>query len=123
IRVAFNQGYPEMKDIVRKLLTACEAGDRVAANLEAHNLQRDVTWILHDTQEGPRRRQVAPYSESAASYDEAGFPDLLALASEPLDDLAGAARRFDERLRSWLREHGVDLCEFASVEDLRNALR
>jgi len=122
IRERFNQVYPEMKDIVRKLLSACEAGDRVAASLEAYNLQDDVTSMLADTQEGPIHRRFAPYGEHAAAYEQAGFPDLMALSSGPLDELANAAGRFDERLRRWLGSHGVDLSEFATLDELRDAL-
>jgi len=123
IRQQLDQVYPEMKDIVRKLLRACEAGDRVAASLEAYSLQNDVTSMLADTQEGLPRRQFAPYGESAAAYAQAGLPDLMALSTGPLDALAEAARSFDEQLRSWLGSHGVGLCEFATLEELRDALR
>jgi len=122
IQAQFDQVYPEMKDIVRKLLAACEAGDRIAASLEAYNLQSDVTSMLDDTQGGPARRRFTPYGACAAAHGQAGFPDLIALCSGPLDDLADAARRFDERLRNWLGDHGVGLCEFATIEELRGAL-
>lgn len=122
IQAQFDQVYPEMKDIMRKLLTACAGGDRIAASLEAYNLQNDVTSMLDDTQSGLARRRFTPYGAYAAAYGQAGFPDLIALSSGPLDDLADAARRFDERLRSWLGDHGVGLCEFATIEELRGAL-
>ena len=120
---AFDQVYPEMKDILRKLLTACEAGDRVAASLEAYSLQHDVTSILADTREAPIRRRFDPYSAPATAYSEAGFPDLMTRSTGSLDGLADAARRFDAHLRSWLAHHGVDLCEFDTLDELRSVLR
>jgi len=123
IHERFAEVYPEMKDIVRKLLTACESGDRVAASLEAYSLQDHITSMLADTQEGVARGRFAPYGERAAAYVRAGFPDLMALSSGPLDALADAARGFDRLLRSWLGDHGVDLCEFATLDELRDALR
>lgn len=123
ISEGFDQAYPEMKDVVRKLLTACEAGDYVAASLEAHSLQSDITSMLADTQDGPIRRRSDPYGEHAAAYEQVGFPDLMALSSGSLGALADAARRFDEKLRSWLGSHSVGLCEFATLRDLRDALR
>lgn len=122
IAEAFDEVYPEMKDIVRKLLAACEAGDQVAANLEAYNLQKDVTSILCETEGGIAHRRLARYEEQAAAYREAGLPDLMALSASPLNELADATRRFDSRLRTLLREHGADLCEFASIEELRDVL-
>jgi len=121
IREQFAEVYPEMKDIVRKLLTACEAGDRVAASLEAHSLQDHITSMLADTQSGVAQRRLALRKEQS-TYDQAGFPDLMALSFGPLDVLADAARLFDERLRDWLGKHGVDLCEFATLEELRSTL-
>jgi len=118
----FDQVYPEMRDIVRKLLSACAAGDRVAASLEAYSLQRDVASILAPTQEGPARRSFAPYSSFAAAYRDAGLLDLMALSSGPLDELAAAARRFDEQLRGWLTQHNVGLCEYATLDELRETL-
>ena len=123
VRAAFDQVYPEMRDIVRKLLRACADGDEVAASLEAYSLQTDVTSILRDSLEGPVNERWAPYGEGAAAYVQAGFPDLMALASGPLDILAAASRRLDDHLRSFLRDHGVSCCEFATVEELRSALQ
>jgi hypothetical protein len=118
----FDQVYPEMKDIVRKLLAACDAGDRVAASLEAYSVQNDVASILATTEDAPPRRSYTPYADFAAGYRRADLPDLIALSSGPLDELAGAALRFDNRLRDRLTEHGTDLCEFATIDELRGAL-
>jgi len=117
-RERFDQVYPEMKDIVRKLLAACDAGDPVAASLEAFSLQSDIASMLADTSDRP----FAPYQEQSAAFAEAGFPDLMALVSGPLDALAEAARRFDAHLRAWLGAHDVDLCEFATLDELRDTL-
>ena len=119
VRERFDQAYPEMKDIVRKLLEACEAGDRVAASLEAFSLQSDIASMLSDASD----RLSEPHAEQSAALTESGFPDLMALVSGPLDTLAEAAGRFDAHLRDWLGEHDVDLCEFAMLDELRDVLR
>ena len=46
----------------------------------------------------------------------------MKLASGPLDELADQTRLFDERLREWLHEQSVELCEFRNLEELERAL-
>jgi len=122
IREAFGEAYPEMKDMIRKLLSACDKGDRVTAGLEAYHLQSDVTKILSQTRDRPSWGDFALYTEAASAYREAGLPDLMMLSSGPLDRLADGARLFDERLRTWLRKHSADLCEFRTIEELKRSL-
>jgi predicted nucleotidyltransferase len=118
----FRQVYPEMKDMIGKLLSACEDGDRVAASLGAYYVQSDVTSMLSQTRDGPRCGDFSLYGESASAYHEIGLPDLMELSSGPLDNLADQSRVFDERLRGWLRERSVGLCEFRTIEELRQSL-
>jgi hypothetical protein len=118
----FRQVYPEMKDFIRKALSACRRGDRIAA---AHNvwlLQYDVTVMLSQTGKGAGHREFNLYSEFAQRYRELGFPDLLSASSVPLSELADQIRLFDERFRTWLREQSVDLCEFHTLEELKESL-
>jgi hypothetical protein len=122
IREAFGEAYPEMKDMIRKLLSACDKGDRITASLEAYHLQSDVTMILSQTRKRPSWGDFALFTEAASAYREAGLPDLMMLSSGPLDRLADGARLFDERLRTWLRKHSADLCEFRTVEELKRSL-
>lgn len=121
-RDQFRQVYPEMRDMVKKLLSACEQGDRVAASLRAWYLQQDVTMMLSQTRNGAGHGEFSLYSEFASAYRELDSPDLMALSSGPLDELAEQARLFDERFRQWLREQAVDLCEFASLGELSASL-
>lgn len=122
VRDHFAEAYPEMKDMVRKLLSACENGDRVTASLEAYRLQSDVTMILSQTHTRPCWGEFALYGEAASAYRHAGLPDLMVVSSDSLDRLADHARVFDERLREWLREHSVDLCEFQTIKELKRSL-
>lgn len=122
IQKAFDQAYPELRDNLRKLLTACEEGDHESASLEAYHLQREVASIMSQTQEGRARKGFSLYHEYSTAYRDAGFPDLMTLASGSLDDLADAARRLDQGLRNWLVGQDVALCEVATIEELRSIL-
>jgi hypothetical protein len=122
VRDSFCQVYPEMKDMIWELLSACERGDRVGASIGAMNLQYEVTSMLSETGSGAGHEEFNLYSEYASAYREAGFPDLMRLAPDPLDELARQTRLFDKQFRQWLRDHSVDLCEYESVEQFRQSL-
>jgi hypothetical protein len=63
------------------------------------------------------------YSELAAGFRELQFPDLLKFASSSLQELSEQAKLFDERLRWFLREHSVDLCEFKTLDEIEQSLQ
>lgn len=123
VREQFRQSYPEMKDMMDKLLTACERGDHVAASTEAWLLQSDVTLMLNQTAEGIGNSDFNLYSEFDSVYRELGFPDLMKFASGKLEELGEQAKLFDERLRRFLGEQSVDLCEIQTLDELKNFLK
>ena len=119
----FQQVYPEMKDKVGKLLAACERGDSVAAHAEAMLLQHDVTLTLNRTTEGIGHSDFNLYGELAAMFREFEFPDLIKYASNNLEELVKQARPFDDRLRWFLSEQSVDLCEIKTLDELEQSLQ
>ena len=116
------QVYPEIRDLIGKLLSACENGDRVAASIGAYYLQYEVTMITSETHVGPAQRDFNLYSEFASQYRELELPDLMKSCSGPLDELADQTRLLDEHLRRWLQQRSVDLSEFRTLEELRQSL-
>lgn len=121
-REVFRQVYPELKDMVQKLCSACERGDHVAASTGAWYLQHDLTMMLSQAMGRTGHREFNLYSEFASAYRELGFPDLMEFSSGPLGELAEQARLLDERLRRWLADQSVDLCEFRTLEEFRESL-
>jgi hypothetical protein len=118
----FHQAYPELNDMIGKLRSACAQGDRSAAGAAAWSLQTEMAAMLGRIGSGPGHPEFNLHSEYASRYREQGFPDLLEPPPESLSELAGRAQTLDGRLRGWLRERSVDLCEFETIEQLRNAL-
>ena len=116
------QAYPEIKDLIGKLLLACENGDRVAASTGAYYLQYEVTMTLSEIHVGPGHGDFNLYSEFASQYRELEFPDLMESCSGPLDELADQTRLLDENLRRWLRQISVDLSEIRTLEELGQSL-
>lgn len=114
---------PEARpQMVEKLLSACEEGDPVGASLGAWLLQHDVTMMLSQTTDGAGHGSFSHYREFAPLYRKLGFPDLLQFTSSDLNELAGQTRLLDARFREWLCEQAVDLCEFRTLEELRDSL-
>ncbi len=118
----FGQVYPEIKDMVGKLLRACDRADRAAAGFHAWELQTELTMMLSNTQDGVGYGHCVLYEEFSSLYRQLGFPDLLATSSASLNELADQARLLDEKLRTWLHSQSVDLCEYATMEEFEQSL-
>jgi len=119
----FQQVYPEMRDKVGKLLAACERGDAVVAHAEAMLLQQDVTLTLNRTTDGIGDSDFNLFSELAAMFHEFQFPDLMKFPSSSLQELGEHAKLFDERLRWFLGEQSVHLCEFKTLDEFEGSLQ
>jgi hypothetical protein len=119
----FQQVYPEMRDKVGKLLAACERGDSVVAHAEAMLLQQDITLTLNRTTEGIGDSDFNLFSELAVMFREFQFPDLMKFTSSSLQELSDQTKLFDERLRWFLREQSVDLCEFKTLDEFEGSLQ
>ncbi len=121
-RDVFRNAYPELKDAQRKLLRACERGERVAASAEAWLLQSELTAMLNQSADGLHQKDFNLYGEMNDLYSELGFPDLMGCGSGDLEELAAGALSFDDVLRHLLAEHAVDLGELESIAVLQRAL-
>ena len=118
----FRHAYPEIRDMVGKLLTACQQGDYLAASTEAWLLQTEVTLMLNRTAEGVNHSDFNLYGELDSGFRELGFPDLMRITSGDLEELEQRVRLFDEKLRCFLEDHSVDLCEINTLDELRQSL-
>ncbi len=101
--------YPEIRDMVTRLLAACELGNPARAGAAAWQLQTELDEVL-----------TAVKGQDRRSLD---LPDLLAVDPEDPVELARSAREVDDRLRSFLIGRSVDLAEFGSLTELRQSDR
>jgi hypothetical protein len=122
-RKQFRQCYPEIRDDLGKLLSACERRDRVAASAQAWLLQSEVTLMLSQATEGLAHGDFNLYCEFGLPYRELGLPDLVQFARQDLEALAEQSRLFDSKLRNFLEDQSVDLCEFDTSDELRDFLK
>jgi hypothetical protein len=110
--------YPELKGDIQHLILACERQDPYNFNLVSllHELQIHMALAL-DGVDYSDFNSLVEYEQDLADL---GFPDLLPYVTA--GDYAGLARqcrRFDQRLRQFLRENGVPLNEFADLDELQ----
>lgn len=118
----FDGAYPELKDGLRKVLCACEQQRPFDASIAAWHQQLELTQMLAGLRYGIGSHiGFNLYSEFGAVYEELGLPDLMGCTPEDLPALARQAERLDRRLQQWLREHGVSLQVFETVEEFERS--
>ncbi len=122
VQECFGRSYPEIKDMILKVVASCERRQQVAASAAAWFLQNDLAMMLNSVQNGGGHGDFNLYGEIASVYGHAGLPDLMQCGSDDPDELAGLAKVLDERLREWLSRHSVALHEFNDVEELKRSL-
>ncbi len=114
--------YPELRDQLRKLLTACEAGEALAAGMAASSLRREAVTMLALLDGEAPDSYADLLSDLSGPYRRLGLPDLAGCDLNDLAALAARGRYWDERLRGWLVEQGVSLNEYETVEEFAASL-
>lgn len=116
--------YPELRADLQRVLLACERGDAYGAHTKLHSFLHELHIHLAQAEHGVAYGSFNSLSEYRRPLDGRGFPDPIpALVAGRFDDLAGLCVVFDRRLRDYLRELGVELNSFATLEELREAMR
>jgi hypothetical protein len=123
VRDVFHQAYPEIRDMIGKIESACRRGEEVAASGAAWFLQYDLSMTLEETRRAAAHDEFNLYDEFSTVYREVGLPDLMQVPSADMDELAAQAGSLDSRLRQWLQKESVSLNEFRDLEELRQWLR
>jgi predicted nucleotidyltransferase len=119
----FRGAYPEIKDGLRKVLSACSQQRPFDASIAAWHQQVSLGEMLNDLRnEIGGHSAFNLYSEVSAFYEELGLPDLMECVSDDLSKLTEQTERLDERLIRWLRDHSVSLQTFESIEDFAQTL-
>lgn len=118
----FQDSYPEIREQLVKIERACARRDLVLASAAVAQVQHEVALFLAWA-DGRVASDFNAFSEYRAAYDAASLPDLSApAASGDFERLRDAAREFDRAFRSLLTGRGVALNEYATLDELRNAL-
>ncbi|MHB8927227.1 MAG: hypothetical protein ACYC9Q_06100 [Bacillota bacterium] len=119
----FDGAYPEIRDGLRKVISACEQGRRFDAGIAAWRQQAELGEMLAGLQ-----RQIGShpafnlYREFSAAYEELGLPNLIGLASGDLVKLAEETELLDQRVQRWLREQSVSLQVYENIEEFARSL-
>jgi hypothetical protein len=120
---AFGAGYPELKADLQHILLACERQDRFALQGPLLSLYHELSLAIALAVSGIRYSSFNSLAEYEQDLVALGFPALLPLLEA--GDFAELHRQcliFDQHLRQFLVEHGVNLYTYATIEDLQTAL-
>jgi hypothetical protein len=119
VQEVFRDTYSHYFDYKKKVLSACERGDVVAALYAAYGLQQDLSMLTHKAACGVEPTDFDLLGEYSEPYAEAGFPDLLEPASRgDLVELVSRVRAFDEQVRDWFERHAIPLNILAREDEL-----
>jgi len=119
----FHNAYPEINDQIRKVLSACQRQDGVAASFEAWCVQHEVSLMMAEAGGATGFHPSVNFiSEYSSPYRSTGLPDLVGGSFSDLQTLAEHAALFDSRLRRWLCEQSVGLDEYGSVDEFAQSL-
>ena len=115
--------YPEIKDGLRKVLSACNEQRPFDASIAAWHQQVSLAGMLSNLRtEIGSHSSFNLYNEVSAFYEELSLPDLMECAPADLTKLAEETDRLDERLIQWLRDKCVSLQMFESIEEFEESL-
>jgi hypothetical protein len=107
-----------------KVLSACKRGDVVAAASAAFHMQEQICQLMSRVDRGFFGTDFNLLGEYLGGYEKAGFPDLLEPATHgDCEALARQVQRLDEKVKAWLKGHGIALNVLKSEEELRQFLR
>ncbi|MCD4737973.1 MAG: nucleotidyltransferase domain-containing protein [Anaerolineae bacterium] len=116
----FKDSYFFVLEYKNKVLKACERENTLAAEFAAFRLQEELCQMLSKVERGSYGTDFNLLGEYTAAYEKAGFPDLLASASQgDLAELAQQVQRLDAQICAWFAGQAIDLNILASEEELR----
>jgi hypothetical protein len=114
--------YPEVRDQLRKVTTACEGQDMAGASMAAWSLQEGAAAMLAPLGGEPTDSSLDLLTDRSGTYRQIGLPDLLGSDLADLAAMAALAERWDARLRRWLGEQGVPLNEYKTIGEFAASL-
>lgn len=119
----FGAGYPELKGDLQHLLLACERRDAFSLKRVLVSLYQEVASAMTRAETGVDYGTFHSLADYEQDLGALGFPALLpAVAAGNWDELHCQCLAFDRHLRQFLTDRGVNLYDFATVDDLRQHL-
>jgi hypothetical protein len=117
----FRAGYPELKADLQHILLACERQDLFSLSIVSlyHELMIHMAQAFTGV-EYSGFNSLAEYEQDLVAL---GFPDLLPyVVARDFSGLHRQCLAFDQQLRKFLTERGVELNAFGTVEELQTHL-
>lgn len=120
---AFGAGYPEIKGDLQHILLACERCDLFSLKRLIVSLYHEVALAMAKAETGISYDGFNSLADYEQDFGALGFPALLPyVEAGAFPELHRQCLAFDRHLRQFLTDRGVNLYDFATVDDLRQQL-
>lgn len=119
----FGAGYPELKGDLQHILLACERRDAFSLKRVLVSLYQELTSAIAKAETGVDYGGFHSLADYEQDLGALGFPALLpAVEAGDWHELHRQCLAFDRQLRQFLSDRGVNLYDFATVDELRQHL-
>lgn len=106
----FTSYYPEIKEQINKILSACDRKDVIAAASACKNIQKELAQFLATAFEQKDFSGFNIYSEYNATYDSFGLPNIVSYVDKSnFGILREKVSEFDVKIRTMLSDNSVPL--------------
>jgi predicted nucleotidyltransferase len=117
----FRAYYPEIREQLNKIETACDLCNSQRAFSAIVQIQNEIAAILSQTVDGRSSSDLQPYAAYSAAYEAADLPNLIEfIAPGDFDGLRMAVAGFDRKIRKLLAQNNVPLNRITSTDELNN---
>jgi predicted nucleotidyltransferase len=118
---AFRAYYPEIREQLNKIETACDLRNSQRALSAVVQIQNEVAAVLSQTVDGRSSSGLQPYVAYSAAYEAADLPNLIEfIALRDFDGLRTAVAEFDRKIQALLAHNNVSLNRITSEDELNN---
>ena len=120
----FHSAYPELQNDLHHVMLACERQDLFSLKTSLVSLYHELSLAIARVITGVEYSGFNGLAEYEQDLAALGFPPLLPhLLSGDFEQLYQQCVLFGERLKDFLVENRVELNTYATVNDLRSALK
>ncbi|MNC41211.1 hypothetical protein D3C75_899670 [compost metagenome] len=115
--------YEELKGMLDKVIVACGANDYTTAFFWSVEIQELIAMFIYNAEKGHWPIALDLSLDYQNLYNSLTFPDLVNLLDpHDLAPLRKAVERLDSQLESYLKDQGVDIKRFETLEEFAASL-
>jgi predicted nucleotidyltransferase len=117
----FRAYYPEIREQLNKIETACDLRNSQRALSAIVQIQNEVADSLSRSVDGKSSSGLNPYAAYSPAYETAGLPNLIEfIAPRDFGGLRTAVAEFDREIQRLLARNNVPLNRITAEDELKN---